>query len=142
MTKIIDFLAHMAGTWHLDRAISEGVSFQGLAHIRTTDVRNVYGYHEEGSFIHNATSQDAYRDYLYKVKGQTLDILFADPHRTDQLYVSLDFAGTKIAHDTHVCGDDIYAVVFEIINGDHFLTETMVSGPEKDYRMISHYKRL
>ena len=142
MTKIIDFLSHMAGTWHLDRTISEGSAFQGLAHIRTTDVRGVYGYHEEGSFIHNAASQDAYRDYLYKVKGQTLDILFADPHREDQLYVSLDFAGTKIAHDTHLCGDDIYAVIFEIINGDHFLTETMVSGPEKDYRMITHYKRL
>ena len=142
MTDIKKFLTHMPSTWHLERMVSEGKMFQGLAHIRPTDVRGVLGYHEEGSFAHDGATQDAYRDYIYKVKGETLDILFADPHRLEQLYVSLDFAGSKMANDTHLCGDDIYAVVFEIISGNEFHTETFVSGPAKDYRLQSQYRRL
>lgn len=142
MTKPLDFLTHMKGTWHVERTVSDGKQFQGLAQIRPTDVRGVYGYHEEGSFIYDETAHEAYRDYLYKVKGDTLTILFADPHRKNQPYVSLTFSGSLIANDTYLCGDDIYGHIFEIISGNEFHTETVVSGPHKDYRLNSIYRRL
>ena len=141
MTDAIGFLSYLTGTWHLERAVSDGKKLQGLAHIRPTNVRRIFRYREEGSFVNSGTTQNAYRDYIYKVKGDRLNILFADPHRVDQLYVSLDFAGSLIANDTHLCGADIYAVVFEIINGNEFHTETYVSGPQKDYRLMSQYQR-
>lgn len=132
----------MAGTWHLERRVDMGAAMQGLAHIRPTDVRGVYGYHEEGSFTKGDVVQEFYRDYLYKVKDKTLNILFVDQHRDDPLYVSLDFSDLQTASDPYLCGDDIYAVVFEIISANEFQTETIVSGPDKDYRLMSHYRRL
>ena len=86
--------------------------------------------------------QEAYRDYIYKVKGKTLEILFADPHRMGQPFVSLDFSHSIIANDTHVCDQDIYALVFEIISTGEFHMETIVSGPEKDYRLETIYRRI
>lgn len=142
MTKPSDLLTHLAGTWHLERSISNGGIFQGLAHIRPTDMRGVYSYHEEGTFLREEVTQPACRDYLFKVSGKTLNILFADPHRDDSLYVSLDFSGRLAANDTYFCGDDTYGHIFEIVSLNHFRTETIVSGPEKDYRLITNYKRL
>lgn len=140
------FLTCLPGTWHLERRISvaghESSHFQGLAHIRPTDVRGTYSFHEEGSFVNERVRQEAYRDYIYKVKGKTLEILFADPHRIGQSYVSLDFFEGVIANDTHVCGQDIYALVFEVISTGEFHTETIVFGPEKDYRLETLYRRI
>lgn len=143
---VATFLTCLPGTWHLERRISvaghESSHFQGLAHIRPTDVRGTYSFHEEGSFVNERVRQEAYRDYIYKAKGKTLDILFADPHRMGQPFVSLDFSQGVIANDTHVCGQDIYALVFEIISTGEFHTETIVSGPEKDYRLETIYRRI
>ena len=140
------FLKHLSGTWHLERRINvaghESSHFQGLAHIRPTDVRGTYSFHEEGSFVNERVRQEAYRDYIYKVKGKALDILFADPHRMGQPFVTLDFSQGLIANDTHVCGQDIYAHLFEIISTSEFHTETVVSGPEKDYRLETLYRRI
>lgn len=147
MTEPSDFFTYMVGTWHLERTISvtgnnTNSLFTGLAHIRPTDVRGTYSYHEEGSFVGEQVPLQGYRDYLYKVKDETLAITFADPHRLGQLYVTLNFSMGLIAQDTYLCEDDIYGHIFEIIHGDHFMTETTVSGPEKDYRLTTHYRRL
>jgi hypothetical protein len=142
MTDPSDLLDHIAGTWHLERTISTGSRFQGLAHIRPTDMRNTYSYHEEGSFVHEQTAHEVYRDYIYKVKDEKLEIIFADPHRAGEHYVTLDFRQGPTADDTYLCGDDIYAHIFEIISAHEFHTETVVSGPEKDYRLQSYYRRL
>lgn len=142
MTEPSDFLDHIAGTWHLERTISTGSRFQGLAHIRRTDMRHTYSYHEEGSFVQEKTAHEAYRDYIYKVKDERLEILFADPHRAGETYVSLDFRQGPVANDTYMCGEDVYGHIFEIISAHEFHTETVVSGPEKDYRLVTYYRRL
>ncbi len=146
MIEAANFLPYLPGTWHVDRQIHvrgrADSKFQGLAHIRPTDMRGTFSYHEEGRFVGEDVKIESYRDYLYKVKGGILTILFADTHRMGEHYVTLDFSGGVTAEDTYLCDDDIYGHIFEIINGDHFSTETAVSGPEKDYRLITHYRRL
>lgn len=146
MTSPADFLSYLPGTWHIDRQINvKGQAeskFQGLAHIRPTDMRGTFSYHEEGRFVGEDVQLEGYRDYLFKVKGDTLTILFADAHRMGEKYVTLDFLDGVTAQDTYLCDDDIYGLIFEIISGEYFVTETTVSGPEKDYKLITNYKRL
>ncbi len=146
MTEAANFLTFLPGTWHIDRQINvkgrAESKFQGLAHIRPTDIRGTFSYHEEGRFVGEDVKLEGYRDYIYKVKNDTLTILFADAHRMGEHYVTLDFSNGATAQDTYLCGDDIYGHIFEIISGEHFMTETTVSGPEKDYRLITNYRRL
>ncbi len=146
MTEAAHFLTYLAGTWHVDRQINvkgraDG-KFQGLAHIRPTDMRGTFSYHEEGRFVDEDVKIEGTRDYLFKVKGDTLAIFFADTHRMGEHYVTLDFSDGVTAQDTYLCDDDIYGHIFEIISGEHFVTETTVSGPDKDYRLITHYRRI
>lgn len=146
MTSPADFLTYLPGTWHVDRQINvrgrAESKFQGLAHIRPTDMRGTFSYHEEGRFVGEDVRFEGTRDYLFKVKNDTLAIFFVDEQRMGETYVTLDFADGVTAQDTYLCDDDIYGHIFEIISGAHFLTETTVSGPEKDYKLITNYRRL
>lgn len=146
MTNPARFLTYLSGTWHIDRQIDvkgrAGSRFQGLAHMRPTDIRGTLSYHEEGRFIGEDVTLDGYRDYIYKVREDTLTILFADAHRMGEHYVTLNFSGGATAQDSYLCGGDTYSHSFEIISAAHFITATSASGPEKDYRLTTDYRRL
>lgn len=146
MTKAARFLPYLPGTWHIDRQINvKGrveSKFQGLAHIHPTDKRGNFGYHEEGRLIGKDVTREGAHDYIYKIKDNTLTILFADLHRMGMPYVTLDFSDSVTAQDTYLCGDDIHAYLFEIISSEYFATEINISGTDKDYRLVTDFKRI
>lgn len=140
------FLTLLPGTWHLERQIDVNgrpqSRFKGLAHIRPSDVRGRLSYSEEGRFIGEQISVTDASDYIYKIKGQQLEILFADAKRPGELFITLEFHDELIAQDTYIAGEDIYALHYEIINGDHYNIDVTISGPEKDLRLFTQYRRL
>ncbi len=146
MNEAKKFLSLLAGTWHLERQIMvkghPESRFRGLAHIRPSDVRGRFSYSEEGHFIGERVIASGIHDYIYKIDGARLEILFADARRPGEPFITLDFKDDLIAQDTYLNGDDIYALHYEIINADHYHVDMTISGPEKDIRMVTQYRRL
>lgn len=140
------FLSLLAGTWHLDRQIiHQGrpqSRFRGLAHIRPSDIRGRLSYSEEGRFVGEQVDTHDPREFVYKIKDSCLEVLFADAKRPGEAFMSFDFQDELIAHDTYISGEDIHASVYEIINADHYNVDTTISGPDKDLRLVTQYRRL
>lgn len=116
--------------------------YRGLAYIRASDMRGRLSYSEQGRFIGEQITATGVRDYIYKIKDAQLEIFFADIERPGEPFITLDFHDELIAQDTYLNEDDIYALHYEIINMDHYNVDMTISGPEKDLRMFTQYRRI
>ena len=87
---------------------------------------------------------DGTRAYRYERADGGIVVRFADPPRAGRDYVRLVFEDGPegpFALGIHYCGQDIYRHVMTWIRRDRFRTEIAVTGPRKDDRLFTDYRR-
>lgn len=126
----------LRGVWVLRRDIPgqgrvEGsVEFSSLGEGRLLYAEKGLFYRETGDVL------EAWRTYVYELRGAAIHILYDDPERKGELLHELVFDGNSAARHTHQCGSDRYALAFSL-NGDTVTMEYRVYGAHKDYEMRS-----
>lgn len=132
-----------AGRWELVREISDGSRFFGEANgeLLATDTLRMS---ESGTLVlPDATEIQGYRKWIWRFSGDgQLAIFYDEPD--GRLYHHLDLVwndGIWAADASHRCEDDTYDGKYRL--GDTVMEiETKVSGPNKDYRLKSTYRKL
>jgi Family of unknown function (DUF6314) len=160
--QVTDALAFLRGTWQVTRqlidhrAAADG-TFTGVATWLAPDGpvaddsaaddsaehgpgadepaadRPVLAYHEHGELVYRGHRGPASRRLIYRSGPDgTADVRFTDGHEFYQLDAR---DGTWQAQ--HECGADHYAVSGRVLGDDAFREHWRVTGPAKDYEIIT-----
>ncbi|GGB22854.1 hypothetical protein GCM10011505_00060 [Tistrella bauzanensis] len=160
-TDIVDPCHHgrfnaLAGRWQISRAITGGSVGQmtGIA-IVTAGGPDRLDYAESGQLaLPGGPVLDVFRRYTYRLLADgRIAIDFADGPTSGARFVTLAFvagaegAGDGVeggwsAADLHHCGDDLYHATMTLNLPDRFSTDIQVTGPRKDYRALTRYRRI
>ena len=129
-------LAPFLGRWTVSRRIhdrrggQEG-AFHGIAHFGPDGAG--LRYHEDGMLtLGQGMPLRATRDYLWRVEQGRIVV----DHGDGRPFHAFD-PGNPVAE--HLCGADTYAVDYDFSRWPQWRTVWVVSGPAKDYRMITDY---
>lgn len=126
------------GTWRLNRQISQpnGESFSFSGQATFTWRINQVVYQESGKMrAPNGQVLEADRVYVWQpAPGNRIDVLF-DDQRFFHTFCARE------PHAEHLCGDDHYVVDYEFAQWPQWQSTWRVTGPRKDYTMVSCYKR-
>lgn len=148
-----DLFGYMKGTWTFEREILLNNSKKnygnasGKAIWETTTIAHTLQYHETGKLLINETQhqQAFFRNYQYRITEEGLDIYFDDELTQNfnlyQQYVFQKGINKLIPKEVHVCNKDLYEGDFTLTNENHFVHTSIVTGPHKDYIIITRYKR-
>lgn len=133
MLTLHDFL----GTWRIERAIEDRLGlpgrFTGLARLAPED--EGLRYREEGILrLGDGPPMAAHRDYLWRWADGQVEVLFADGRPFHAFRPEGRAPGTD-----HPCGRDLYCVTYDLTAWPRWTAEWTVTGPAKDYRMLSAY---
>ncbi len=113
----------------------------GRAVFRPVDAAHL-AYREDGVIdCAGGRRSTFFRDYIFRVAGDGVSILFADR----RLFHELDFQGEHAATGRHLCGRDLYVVRYEFHNGPGgraFNTRWHVKGPRKEYEIHTAYRAI
>lgn len=137
-----DVLAHLAGSWHVERAVRDLAS-GGEGRFRGT---TVFGplegggllHEESGTFTWQGVPRPAERTLRFlpgPVPG-TADVRFAD----GRPFHGLDLRTGRHTAD-HPCSADLYRGEFAALDTDHWRSLWRVAGPAKDLLLTTEYTR-
>lgn len=127
------------GLWRVDRSIEDFYAdqtgrFRGLARIRPQG--DALRYEENGRLTLGASTTQASRAYLWRPgRGKLAHVSFED----GRAFHSFDW-GRTISEDSHICGEDRYAVRYSFTAAS-WRAHWRVVGPRKDYQMNALYIR-
>lgn len=133
-------LGDFAGTWRVDRTIDDRLSgraarFAGRAVFAPSD--GGLAYREAGRLrLGDGPELAATREYLWREADGMIDVRFADGRR----FHAFDPAG-PVPEAEHACGPDRYRVRYDFTGWPGWRAEWRVTGPRKDYLMVSRYDR-
>ncbi|POX49064.1 hypothetical protein C3488_18495 [Streptomyces sp. Ru72] len=137
-----DVLAHLAGSWHVERTVRDVTSGEEGRFSGTTVFSPREGggllHHESGRFLWQGASRPAERTLLFLPGGSpgTSDVTFAD----GRPFHGLDLTtGRHVAE--HPCAADLYRGEFTVYDEDHWRTVWRVGGPAKDLVLTTDYTR-
>ena len=134
---MIPELERFAGLWRLERAIEDrragtAGAFSGSARL-TPDGAGLR-YEEQGTLtLPGAAPMQAARAYLWRREAEDIAVFFDDGRRFHVIGES--------ARDRHWCDPDLYDVTYDFARWPDWSATWDVSGPRKDYRMVSRYSR-
>jgi hypothetical protein len=133
MLTLTDFTC----AWRVQRTIEDRLGppgrFEGRAFL-TPDGKGLR-YREEGTLrLGDGATMTAHRDYLWRASGDRIEVLFADGRPFHSFVPCGQAPGTD-----HPCGRDLYRVTYDFTAWPHWTAEWVVTGPAKDYRMLSAY---
>lgn len=102
-------------------------------------------YYEKGTFVTNSGEHlQSYRNFIYRYISKEIEILFDDPHRKNDRYVTLHFqqkGHLSLANDTHLCEHDQYQHKMVILDHDRWCTRVNIKGPKKNQIIETRYER-
>ena len=132
-------LMDFEGVWRVDRAISHRngpeARFDGQAVFASDNGGLVY---REDGHLHMPGQPPirAERRYLWRV-GQAggIDVCFDDGRAFHRIGVG------GVPEDRHYCDPDIYDVTYDFSAWPVWTSHWEVSGPRKDYTMVTRYSR-
>ncbi len=134
-------LEDFVGTWSIERAIEDRKSAQTGRFVGTAVFEaageTALSYQEVGKLqLDGGTAFTANRSYLWTFDGELVSVTFEDGRAFH------DFTANGKAEGTdHLCGQDMYRVVYEFGDWPKWRTRWDVSGPRKDYTSTSTYLR-
>jgi hypothetical protein len=138
-------LEGLVGAWTLRRDIQpEGAFLHGEA-VFVPDGEGALAYRESGVLtLADGGEFSAYREYLYRVSGDSVLVEFADGPDVGKRFVRMKFLPADRglqASDIHLCGGDTYQVTYRILGPATFEVSIKVRGPAKAYELVSRYSR-
>lgn len=135
---MVTSLADLSGEWRLTRVIEDARAGERL----TLEGRAVFRRKDEG-WIYEETGRlsapgrptlEATRTYLYRDLPGGAEVLFADGRPFHRFHWA--DAGAR-----HWCDPDTYDVRYDFAAWPRWRAEWRVSGPRKDYVLVSDYER-
>lgn len=128
--RLSDFLGHWTVTRDITPAQGQGARFEGTAAWRA--VQGGAQYHEIGTLrVGQGTGMTAERRYFW---AEDLSVYFED----GRLFHHVPAGGGQT---THLCDPDIYVLDYDFAGWPRFELRHRVSGPRKDYAMITQFTR-
>lgn len=133
-------LAEFEGEWRIarlidDRRAGQTGRFEGRAVL--TPGNGGLIFREEGILrLGEAPPMTATRSYLWRAEGRRIAVLFDD----GRAFHSFDPNADTPAAD-HACDPDTYQVIYDFSRWPEWRTVWHVTGPRKDYRMESAFRR-
>lgn len=137
MLKRSDFI----GQWVLDRRIDDRITgqtgaFEGTATVAPVGAAGA-AYHEVGILrLGDGPGFTAERRYLWQFEAERVVVQFEDGRAFHSFCPEGEGAGSD-----HPCGADYYQVVYDFGAWPRWQANWTVSGPRKDYRMRTAYRR-
>ena len=132
--KLDDFI----GEWRINRVIEDRLAmqkgrFEGQA--RFTPHGQALDYREEGRlWLGSGSAMTAVRDYIWRDEGGRIAVDYGD----GRPFHTFDPAEPAARH---ICTPDDYRVRYDFARWPDWQAEWTVSGPRKDYTMVSRYFR-
>lgn len=125
----------VAGTWMVRRKIIDHRAgtvavFEGTA-VVTPD-----GFEEKGRIDLGHAVLNATRVYRLQIERRSIVVRFPDGTE----FVTLDAKPAQTVR--HLCGRDAYEGRFFLVDRDTWAEAWRVTGPQKKYASLSHYRRL
>lgn len=135
----------LQGKWALKRSTNGFGDMQGIAVFSPfIDQRPALLYREEGVFL---TSQeglfDFYREYIYFLADQKIDVYFSSKSIKQALFLSLTSSSSNCSvTGAHTCKDDLYLATYQFLGDNTFTLHYDVKGPKKDFTIKTLFQRI
>lgn len=136
-------MVRLAGTWLFDRVIEGQGSMQGIATFTPLDADGL-GYREQGRLrLLNGTELEAEREYVFRKDDRGFDVFFKEtpPRLFHAILLSASGDGALSGSASHFCNPDHYQSTYTFRVDGGFVIRHAVSGPRKDYTMVTTYTR-
>lgn len=138
----------LVGRWEFDRVIEPGVGkVTGVATFRPVAPDRLH-YREDGRIsLAGGHTAAVFREYVYLLEDDRILVCFADGERPGAVMHTLglrdagDAGAGSCGVDVHHCGADVYEGTYQFRGADRFSVVMRVTGPAKDYRMTTGYRR-
>ncbi len=136
-------LGAFEGDWTIERAIEDVHAarlgrFSGRATFRPAAAGGL-AYREEGTLtLGDGPAMQATRDYHWRDGGGgIIEVRFGDGRFFHRFLPEEAAPG-----DVHQCDPDLYRVRYDFARWPMWRAEWRVTGPRKDYSMVSRYRRI
>ncbi|MGB0440887.1 MAG: DUF6314 family protein [Paracoccaceae bacterium] len=126
------------GDWQLERRIDDHLTGgQGRFCGQAVFARDGDGltYRETGWLVINGARFQAERQYLWHPDGARIAVMFGDGRPFHH------FAPEPLSQAGHWCDPDQYDVRYDLGDWPQWQAKWRVTGPRKDYTMLSQYAR-
>ncbi len=124
---------NLGGKWCLERSADNDISMHGKAEFILIDERK-FLYSENVDIQAGEFQTRSHREFIYRLNGDQIDILYHDPFRKNELLHALNFKNGLFSSHEHECGNDRYGLTLayqkETVTMDYIVT-----GPNKNYQM-------
>lgn len=137
-------MARLAGAWSFNRVIEGQGSMQGLATFKPLDAESLT-YREEGRLrLLNGAELEAEREYVFRESEGGFDVFFMEnpPRLFHTISLAASDGGALSGRAGHLCNLDHYQSTYAFRPDGGFVIRHVVSGPRKDYTMITTYTRI
>jgi hypothetical protein len=137
----------LAGRWELSRTLEPGLGTASGTATFTPDGADRLHYREDVELrLATGYSGTGYREYRYELEGRRIRVRLADGVTMHVLDLGGPggpgaSTGSPEAGDVHHCRADDYLGVYRFGPGERFSVEMTVTGPAKDYRILTGYHR-
>jgi hypothetical protein len=137
-------MASLPGAWSFNRVIEGQGSMQGIATFTPLGAVSL-AYRERGRLkLLDGTELEAEREYVFRESDRGFNVFFKEtPLR---LFHAIELVasdgGALIGSAGHLCNLDHYQSTYSFSADDGFVIRHVVSGPRKDYTMITTYRRM
>ncbi len=138
----------LVGRWQIDRDINDMKAgqlwqLQGQGTFTPSCQPHQLFFEEELIFVADshgkitAGTMRAQQKYIWRKGKRGWEIFFAD----ERFFVALNDSDAE-QDVTHYCGDDVYSGNFTFYTQDYFQVIWQVAGPTKNYRSVSHFRKV
>jgi hypothetical protein len=137
-------MTRLVGAWSFDRVIEGQGSMKGLATFTPLDAENL-AYREQGRLkLQNGTELDAEREYIFRKRDRGFGVFFKEtpPRLFHAIELAASDDGALNGSAGHLCNLDHYQSTYAFRRDGGFVVRHVVSGPRKDYTMITTYARV
>lgn len=130
------------GTWQLTREISTGERFNGSVELSWLDNTSMR-FEETGQLeLADGTQIEGHRNWIWRFKSSgKLEIYYDEtpPRLYHSILLKSEDECLKGSAEHH-CANDLYHGQYEISRSQIKTIQT-VTGPSKDYQIVSHYSK-
>ncbi|WP_234683245.1 DUF6314 family protein [Bradyrhizobium monzae] len=136
-------MTRLVGAWSFDRVIEGQGSMTGLATFTPLDAERL-AYREHGRLtLQNGTELEAEREYVFRRHDRGFEVFFKEtpPRLFHVIELTASDGGVLSGSAGHLCNLDHYQSTFTFRSDGGFVVRHVVSGPRKDYTMVTTYTR-
>ena len=136
--------SQLAGAWSFDRVIEGQGSMKGLATFTPLDAERL-AYREQGRLkLQNGTELEAQREYVFRKRDRGFEVSFKEtpPRLFHAIELAASDDGVLSGSAGHLCNLDHYQSSYTFRGDGGFVVRHDVSGPRKDYTMVTTYMRV